>query len=544
MRTGTTTRTTTTMGTTTRTDGPGRPAAQRRRARARRARRALLAAIAFAGTGFVPPSAGAADTDPTWQLVPKARCQPGDPVETGLQGQVPRADRESGRAARGYACNLRLVGRYPSDGFASFDTYGHCGYYSDNYGAVGTTADTGTVVLDLTDPTKPVRTDYLTARAMRDTGESLRVNARRGLLVADHYGNGHGDRRGNGSAYPWLAVYDVGTDCRHPKLLADVAMPHGRGHEGWVSPDGLTYFMSNYGSYAVVPIDLTDPAHPRELARWPYAVHGGSVSDDGTRAYLAGVRPGPNELRIVDTSDLGPGRPNAGRVVGRLPLPDTNFNQSSYPLDYRGHPYLISFGELPAAPHAPCSVPRRQNFDAARMVDLADEAHPAVVARFLNEVDDPANCEQVVGDFQRTTHNLDRSDLTYSVVAPALFQYDDHYCTPDRLHDPTILACAQIMSGLRVYDIRDPRHPKEIAYYNPGTLAAGDETVDWALARPVIRRDLGQIWFVTTFRGFQAVQFAPGVWPFPGTEPCPGRFDWLAAQYDPAYAACRAGTMP
>ena len=187
-------------------------------------------------------------------------------------------------------------------------------------------------------------------------------------------------------------------------------------------------------------------------------------------------------------------------------------------------------------------MPRRQNFDAARMVDIADEAHPRIVARFLNEVDDPANCEALIGDVQTTGRGADRADLTWPVVAPALFQYDDHYCTPDRLHNPTILACAQIMSGLRVYDIRDPLHPKEIAYYNPGTLGPADETVDWALARPVIRRDLGQIWFVTTFGGFHAVEFEHGLWPFAEPDACPLGHDDFQAQYDPGYDACRAAT--
>jgi hypothetical protein len=171
---------------------------------------------------------------------------------------------------------------------------------------------------------------------------------------------------------------------------------------------------------------------------------------------------------------------------------------------------------------------------------MADEAHPTVVARFLNEVDLPANCEQVVNDGQTSSRGLDRGDLTWSVVAPALFGYDDHYCTPDRLHDPTILACAQIMSGLRVYDIRDPLHPKEIAYYNPGTLSPSDPTVDWALARPVIRRDLGQIWLVTTFGGFFALQFEAGLWPFSDAPACGRGYDYWQAQYDPGYGACRA----
>src|SRR5688572_208854 len=40
---------------------------------------------------------------------PQAACGPGAREETGLQGRVPRADYASGRAAKGYRCNTRLV---------------------------------------------------------------------------------------------------------------------------------------------------------------------------------------------------------------------------------------------------------------------------------------------------------------------------------------------------------------------------------------------------------------------------------------------------
>jgi len=173
------------------------------------------------------------------------------------------------------------------------------------------------------------------------------------------------------------------------------------------------------------------------------------------------------------------------------------------------------------------------------MVDMADEEHPTIVARFMNEVADPANCDKVVNDGQVTTRNLDRGDASWAVLAPGVgFVYDDHYCTPDRLRNPTLLACAQIMSGLRVFDWTDPKHPKEIAYYNPGSLAPNDQTVDWALARPVIRRDLGQIWYVGTFTGFHALEFEGGLWPFPGDDPCPGPWDRHQAHYDPNYEPC------
>src|SRR5690349_23497605 len=36
-----------------------------------------------------------------------------------------------------------------------------------------------------------------------------------------------------------------------------------------------------------------------------------------------------------------------------------------------------------------------------------------------------------------------------------------------------ILACTFILSGLRVFDIRDPYHPKELAYYNAPIAPGG-----------------------------------------------------------------------
>jgi hypothetical protein len=82
--------------------------------------------------------------------------------------------------------------------------------------------------------------------------------------------------------------------------------------------------------------------------------------------------------------------------------------------------------------------------------------------------------------------------------------------------------CANPLSGPRVLDIRGPREPKEIAYLNTGTLSPTDPTVEGAWVRPVIRRDLGQTWWATINTGFHVAQFAPGLWPFPHSDPCHG----------------------
>jgi hypothetical protein len=68
-----------------------------------------------------------------------------------------------------------------------------------------------------------------------------------------------------------------------------------------------------------------------------------------------------------------------------------------------------------------------------------------------------------------------------------------------------------------------------------------EPTLDWAQARPVIRRDLGQIWWSTWFGGFHVAKFREGVWPFAGDEACPPGYDYFRAQYDLVYQACKSG---
>jgi hypothetical protein len=479
--------------------------------------------------------------------VGKPQCQPGDRPETGLQGRVPPADRTSGRAVQGYTCNLKLVGAFASASFANFDSYKNCVYYSDNRGGSGSfigqggPADGGGVVLDVSNPAHPVKTAYLTAWAMKNAGESLRVNIARGLLVADYYNLN--------SAEPVrsLAVYDVSKDCRYPQLLADIqAMPNAVGHEGCFQPNGMAYYMAS-STLTITPIDLSDPAHPREMsAPWPLPVHGCSISADGNRGYfevtaLASTPPGTGTMVIADTSAVQARSSNPQlQIIGTSNAP-FGVQQSSYPLTYSGHPYVFDWSE--ALPQGrTCAADAPSTFGYARFIDIADELHPQQVSSLINEVQDPANCAEVTGDDSSQTQGLAEGDPFWATAGASLFLYDTHYCRPDRLQDPTIMACAQFGSGLRVYDIRNPYQPREIAYYNTGVASAANGSLDFAVAPPVIRRDLGQIWWVTLYQGFHVAQFEAGTWPFTSSDPCTKPYDYFAAQYDLKYAACPAVT--
>jgi hypothetical protein len=467
-----------------------------------------------------------------------AQCGPNDRPETGLQGQVPLADRASGRSVSGYNCNLTEVGFLPSSSFANFDTYENCAYYSDTIGA--TNAEGGTVVVDVSDPRKPVQTDYLTQRAAANAGESLRVSPKRGLLVADRYYLAKGiSNVDDPDANRALDVYDISQDCRHPKLLADVVMPSALGHEGCFQPDGMVYYMASTDS--ITPIDLSDPRHPRQLSDpQPLGIHGCSTSEDGTRGYLADI--GTGRLAIADTSEVQARKNNAQiKVIGELDTSQNAGQQSTIPLFYNGHPYLLDWSEY-AALGQPCAArpDRETNFGYPMLVDIGDDRHPQVVSKIFNEVTLPQNCAAVSADSASfPTNGLTKGDV-FGLVGSRVFLYDSHYCSVDRTHEPTIAACASFGSGIRVYDIRNPRAPKEMAYFNPGTTDSPVGTVANAtVARPVIRSDLGQIWFADIAKGFHVVQFRDGLWPFPGQDPCPAPDPYLE-QYDLGYRDCRA----
>ena len=93
--------------------------------------------------------------------VPKAQCGPSDRSESGLQGQTTSEERASGDSELGYKCNLEIVGQFPGgafsqDGPSYFD---HCAYMATENNPLQ--AHLGIVVIDVSGPTNPTPTAYL-----------------------------------------------------------------------------------------------------------------------------------------------------------------------------------------------------------------------------------------------------------------------------------------------------------------------------------------------------------------------------------------------
>jgi hypothetical protein len=361
-------------------------------------------------------------------------------------------------------------------------------------------------VLDVSNPAQPQPTTVLVTPAMLDPWEGLKVNARRKLLVT-------GSNQDN-----YLDIYDLSADCRRPRLLSSTDMSPAKGHEGWFSPDGMTYYMSttgNDGTPTTFPVDISDPRKPRLLAQWAFEAqtHGGFTTEDGRTSFICQQQSPPKDaLLVVDTSQVADRRPDPKpALLRRVGLQDNQWCQAALRVTYQGHPFLIQYGERSGEANCDHVAYNWSTFAYPRIYDLADVRDPKLVSTAMLQSALPEHCAEVNGE-----------------GAPNGLGYSVHHCSVDRLYDPTILACDWFFAGMRVLDIRDPYHPVEIGYYNPGTNG-----VVGTGARPVVRTDRKEIWFVNDAGGFFVVRFEDGLWPFKTSARCPEFDDYYFRQYNP-----------
>jgi hypothetical protein len=298
----------------------------------------------------------------------------------------------------------------------------------------------------------------------------------------------------------------VKKDCRNPRLLS--TLPIGvLGHEGSFSPDGKTFWVAApYGGYAdrnigtLAAVDVSTPAAPRLL--WTalnYVPHGLNVSADGNTLYFADL--GKNRgLTVLDVSDIQARKLNPKvRKVGHLTWATVSLPQTPIPVTIGGHPYLVEVDEF--------THDTIQNFftrksftrpedmvGAARIIDIADPRAPRVVSDIRLEVNQPDARPGQANDPGATTSQ----------------GYTAHYCAVPRANEPGIVACSFILSGLRVFDIRDPFHPKEIAYFNPPTTRS---TPYCAMSGPTFVPERNEIWYTDANYGFYALRVTNGAWP-------------------------------
>lgn len=453
-----------------------------------------------------PPASASEVPQPT----PRATCGPGSRPETGIQGRVSREDLTSGRTREGFTCNTEMIGSYSKQnnlgtvgGFKVeryTDAAGHdCAYYDTTLQFPTNLIDSqgGVNVLDMSDPTQPVLTAQLLTPAMLSPHESLVLSKERGVLAAV---------LGNLAFGPGVIdVYDISGDCRHP-VLKSVTPVGVLGHESGFSPDGKTFYSASPSTPTLTAIDLSNLSVPVPIITIPLKSHGLSISADGNRAYIAGGggnmpgSSGPENapgMVILDVSEIQARKPKPTvREISRVTWPSISIPQNAIPITIKGKPYLVEIDEFTDSTTSPNGA---GNIGAGRIIDISDETKPKVISNLRLEVHQPE-------------HKAVRDGDPGANLPPQ--GYGGHYCNVPTRVDPTIVACSMIISGLRVFDIRDPFHPREIAYFNPPTSPRNfPEESNWAMSSPSFVPERKEIWYTDGFSGFYAVRVTNGAWP-------------------------------
>ena len=452
--------------------------------------------------GLVSLERVAAQGDRFPAATPQAECGPHARPETGVQGRVPAADYASGRAARGYLCNTRLLGHQGHTGGFKVQRYtdmqGHtCAYY-DSTRVFPTDvfeqseSGLGVIVLNMDDPRRPRPATTLTTPTMLSPHESLLVNTRRGLLAAV-MGNAF-------SNLGILEVYDVRTNCRQPRLLSRTTQAV-LGHESGWSPDGRTFYASSSGGQTFVALDLSDATAPRQLfLQRGVNYHGTRLSDDGRIMYVANIGndlsgatlPGDG-LRILDVSEIQDRSPDPQvHVLSNLTWREGSIPQVAEPFSRRGRDYLLEVDEFSRYGFNNGGVkPADAVVGAARIIDVTNPRRPTVISHLRLGVQQPKARKASINDPGANT---------------PLGGYTAHYCSLPYRNDPRIVACSMIGSGLRIFDISDPVHPREVGYFNKPT-ADGSA----AFSQPAWDVVGRSIWYSDGNSGFYAVRLTNGV---------------------------------
>jgi hypothetical protein len=308
----------------------------------------------------------------------------------------------------------------------------------------------------------------------------------------------------------------------------------------------MTYYGSDlrYSPAGAVPgntgqyyaIDTTDATNPKFVASWQTGVpganiHGLSVSTDGTRGYMVSLGFGGNAAQLVDPtvaatngllifdlSEIQARKANPQvKLISQLLWKDGSGAQHTIPITIGKKPYILFVDEAgsggfgTAAGYQGACAAGMTPFPMARLIDISDEKNPKVVSKVMLETHDPANCDKVLPD----------------IAGLLTFTYGSHYCSVDNRDQATTLACGYFNSGIRVFDIRDPVRPREIAYYNPasvttpspgsnhnragGWVAGGP---DWCASSVHLDADQGTLWTTCQEQGLLSLKFTHNSWPF------------------------------
>jgi hypothetical protein len=335
---------------------------------------------------------------------------------------------------------------------------GKCVYVGDRYYSSSATEaprpNGGVAIIDASNPAQPRETGTIPPIGL-STQREMRADAGLGILVVEGYSPFIDGWTPGDAAINYIKVYDIHTDCLHPKLLSTYDFGPRAPHEFflWKDPKhpgrALAYVTFTIYSPDLMVLDLTDPTSPALAGVYDLGIdqaqktadfadesgsgytHSLTVSDDGTKAYMASWDYG---FWTLDTSMLA--NPPAGGVgvmhpvgIGKL---DYGHNVHSAVVIPGRNEAVFTQEDYANAGHG-CP------FGILRTGKLGTDGGATLDGQFSLPENDPKNCGKKNGTF--SSHN------------PTLF------------HDLALLTWYS--GGLRAVDLSDPSHLHEDGAFVP-----------------------------------------------------------------------------
>jgi hypothetical protein len=309
----------------------------------------------------------------------------------------------------------------------------------------------GWTILDITDPASP---EHVTFVPGPENSWTIQIQVAEGKMITaleripPGWGGADGQNYSEGVLL-WdlsdprkprqLGHYRTGSTGTHRNFYAGGSLMHVAG--GAPGFDGKIYHI----------VDISDPANPKQLSYFAleeqkaanvkegskFSCHG-PPHVEGDRAYLPY---GDGGGIIVDISDVS--RP---QLISRLSFRGIGSQQGI-------HTYLpLPRRKLALINDEAIAENGEESLNMVGLVDIRDEAKPRLLSLFPQPVPAP---ESGFKNFFEKGGRFGPHNQHHSNHQPCLEDRDD------------IAYLTYFNAGLRVYDIRDPRTPKEIAYFIP-----------------------------------------------------------------------------
>ena len=352
------------------------------------------------------------------------------------------------------AKNVRLIGYNDLDGRDSLQivlkgNYAYIGHHRGEAvnSLTGKVEPNGTTIVAVTNPSEPRIIAHIPGRRGAES---------RAVQVVENFFDGKDYllRNQESNEFIGFEVWDI-TDRKNPKLISAIGPLETAHKSWWDAKSGHAYLsgtLPNWHGQHLIVYDLRNPSLPKFVSSWglsgqePRARKGSAVSlhhpvISGNRAYLSYLSGG--DMVVLDISNQG-----NPRIVSHLDFSPpfsgihttVPFNGIRVPNFTKGLGDVRNFLVVSEEAFAfNCRELRRQIY----IVDATEETHPLPVATF--KVPDGEFCERG-GRF-----------------GPHQFAE-----TQDgEMIGGTLLYIAYFNAGLRVVDLSDPFHPREVGFYIP-----------------------------------------------------------------------------